>query len=275
MACLGFLNIIFIRIPILFLYYKLFNIKDSIGHKFYVILLFLSLSFYNFLLLVPPPVKRTHIDTREKSCFSNQRVIMGAIEMYNMDNKQMMTSIDFSRLLEGKYLKEIPQKPTNECDYFSEGDLSEDGYISCKKHGSVYLLNKKSEKESEEAHRIQEEKEKTIPYKVMTFFSSFDGFFINFSNNLLDVFERIIRLLPFWEFIGTIIFYSFIFGFGFTIRTTTLSYLGFSVLTLFLLLYEYFSTKYKINMANQKSIKVSVHNKIKYNKRTDCNNIKF
>ena len=263
MAFLGFLNIIFIRIPILFLYYKLFNLKDSIAHKFYVILLILSLSFFNFLLLVPPPVKHTHTDSREKSCFTNQRVIMGAIEMYNMDNEQMMTSIDFSRLIEGKYLKEIPTKPTKDCEYFSEGDLSEDGYISCKKHGSVNSLDQKNQKEREEANRILEEKKKTISYKVMSFFSSFDGFFINFSNNLLEVFEKIMRVLPFWEFFGTIIFYSVIFGFGFTIRTTTLSHLGFSALTLFILLYEYFSTKYKINKANQKSNIVSVHNKKK------------
>ena len=127
MAFLGFLNIIFIRIPILFLYYKFFIIKKSIAHKFYVISLFLVFSFFNFLLLVPAPVRHTHSDSREKSCFSNQRIIMGAIEMYNMDNEQMMNSIDFSRLLEGKYLKEIPKKPTTECDYFSEGDLSVDG----------------------------------------------------------------------------------------------------------------------------------------------------
>lgn len=119
MAFLGFLNIIFIRIPILFLYYKLFIIKNSIAHKIYVISIFLALGFFNFILLLPEPVRYTHTDSREKSCFTNQRVIYGAIEMYNMDNEKLMTSIDFSKLLEGKYLKEIPTKPSKDCEYFS------------------------------------------------------------------------------------------------------------------------------------------------------------
>ena len=69
----------------------------------------------------------------KKICFSTQRVIVKAVEMYNLDNdKNQMTSLDISALVKGKYLNKI----TNEyCDFHSEGDLSKDGYITCKVHG--------------------------------------------------------------------------------------------------------------------------------------------
>jgi hypothetical protein len=70
-------------------------------------------------------------------CLSNIRVITGAIEMYNMDHSQMMTELDLDKLVESHYLKEIPIKPTDKCDYFIVGDILSDGYIACKKHGTV------------------------------------------------------------------------------------------------------------------------------------------
>ncbi len=38
---------------------------------------------------------------RDKACFSNIRVIQGAVEMYNMDVATMMRTLDMDVLIEG------------------------------------------------------------------------------------------------------------------------------------------------------------------------------
>ena len=77
---------------------------------------------------------------RLKSCYSNQRVILGAIEMYNMDSSIMMEELNshnMQLLIDGKYLKEKPTSYDNHCEYASQGNLTEDGEIYCKYHGSI------------------------------------------------------------------------------------------------------------------------------------------
>ena len=75
----------------------------------------------------------------QKQCFSNQRVLMGAIEMYNMDHNNMMTNYDnsfFELLVRDKYL--TPSFMNNiECEFLSEGDLTGSGYIYCVNHGDT------------------------------------------------------------------------------------------------------------------------------------------
>jgi len=79
----------------------------------------------------------------QKACFANQRVLMGAIEMYNMDNDEMIKEITpdmFNAgglLLREKYLANPLRMPDPDCLIYSEGDLTGDsGQIRCKKHGS-------------------------------------------------------------------------------------------------------------------------------------------
>ena len=72
----------------------------------------------------------------QKICFSNQRCLMGAIEMYNMDSNTMISTFNpniYDTLLRGKYLQEELE---TECEFFVEGDLTEDGYIYCSNHGA-------------------------------------------------------------------------------------------------------------------------------------------
>ncbi len=87
------------------------------------------------------------------TCYSNLRVIQGAVEMYNMDIKTMMSDLDIERLLEGKYLKEKPRSPRPECRYFSDGDLTDTGEICCELHGGLI-----AETRSEIAKRVEREK---------------------------------------------------------------------------------------------------------------------
>ncbi len=80
---------------------------------------------------------------RLKGCYSNQRVLQGAIEMYNMDSSTMIEELNshtMHLLIDGKYLKEIPRGYDNHCEYASQGNLTEDGEIYCKYHGS-YTYN--------------------------------------------------------------------------------------------------------------------------------------
>lgn len=73
---------------------------------------------------------------RQKACFANMRVLLGAVEMYNMDNAVMMDKLDINKLVQGGYLKSSPAKPEAECSYNGYG-LTENGEIYCTYHGSI------------------------------------------------------------------------------------------------------------------------------------------
>ncbi len=67
----------------------------------------------------------------QKECFKIQQ----AFDMYNMDNSEIMTYPDIPLLVKKHYLKE-EDVLNNKCEYYAVGDISKDGYISCKTHGS-------------------------------------------------------------------------------------------------------------------------------------------
>lgn len=78
--------------------------------------------------------------SREKACYANMRVLLGAIEMYNMDNSVMLKTADDSaeqRLIADKFLKAPLSKPEPGCRYTSTGDLTGAGKVKCDVHGTV------------------------------------------------------------------------------------------------------------------------------------------
>ena len=87
------------------------------------------------------------------ACSANQRVLLGAVEMYNMDHKEMMSDLNIKELLKPyqdqyskksfTYLKSDPSQNKAGCEYTNQGDLTQDGYIICKKHGTVDQISKK------------------------------------------------------------------------------------------------------------------------------------
>ncbi|RCK78150.1 MAG: hypothetical protein OZSIB_1799 [Candidatus Ozemobacter sibiricus] len=89
---------------------------------------------------------------RAKACSANMRVLMGAIEMYNMDYSdhpiRVLEEKMYQRgglLLEKKLLNAPLRMPTEKCRYRSTGDLSsqkDPGIIFCNFHGSVDDLQK-------------------------------------------------------------------------------------------------------------------------------------
>ncbi len=71
-----------------------------------------------------------------KACAANRRVLMAAIECYNMDHAAMMSSLDMNALVSGKYLKE-PLKCPEGGTYVSSGDLTGPrAGVACSKHGA-------------------------------------------------------------------------------------------------------------------------------------------
>lgn len=84
-----------------------------------------------------PNFRKAREQSRHKACYANQRVLLGAVEMYNMDNPVLMRDLDIERLVQGKYLKGGISKPELGCNYASVGDLTGSGKISCTLHGPV------------------------------------------------------------------------------------------------------------------------------------------
>ncbi len=91
-----------------------------------------------------PNFRKAREQAREKACYANMRVILGAVEMYNMDHSDMITTdmgdpTDASSVLvSGGYLKGPIAKPETKCSYKIDGDISGVGKIVCSEvHGSV------------------------------------------------------------------------------------------------------------------------------------------
>jgi prepilin-type N-terminal cleavage/methylation domain-containing protein len=87
-----------------------------------------------------PNFKKAREQAREKSCYANQRVILGAVEMYNMDNSAMISTGLTGKLTTLKdqgYLKSEPQCPSTTGVYSETEDMSGGGKVSCTIHQTV------------------------------------------------------------------------------------------------------------------------------------------
>ncbi len=94
----------------------------------------------NFSGVQVPDFRKKRAEAQKKACYANMRVLLGAVEMYNMDHTEMMTSMDSNqiKLLVAKgYLKANIEPPTPQCKYYATGDLAADGIIACSLHGSI------------------------------------------------------------------------------------------------------------------------------------------
>ncbi len=98
---------------------------------------------YSFLPVAPlmiPNFRKAREQAREKACYANMRVILGAVEMYNMDHPVMLQAIDerhLSPLKDMQYLKCEISRPETGCSYYTLGDLTGNGMICCALHGTV------------------------------------------------------------------------------------------------------------------------------------------
>ena len=84
--------------------------------------------------------KKSRDYPRYQECLSNQRVIMGAIEMYNLDNSTLLENLDEDKikmLVDKGYLKISPRGPETSCKYLFTNKYSENGDVYCEYHGGV------------------------------------------------------------------------------------------------------------------------------------------
>lgn len=77
--------------------------------------------------------------TSGRVCFNNHIFLIDAVERYNKNHEKKMNNLDIAKLIEEQYLDAgFLQKDVQPgCSYYSVGDLSTDGTIKCKKHGSM------------------------------------------------------------------------------------------------------------------------------------------
>ncbi len=85
--------------------------------------------------------------SRQKACFSNQRVIAGALEMYWMDNSTPIGTTlpgrDFEELenmfIRCHYIKDTLDRPEEDCSYgiIVKDPEKYDYDVFCKKHGTI------------------------------------------------------------------------------------------------------------------------------------------
>lgn len=116
------------------------------------------------LFLIIGPIRHyRYVDYRtnpEKSCYSNIRVLQGAVEMYNMDNDTMMsTTLNLELLKKGDYIKKIEdfkgeKLPEPYCSYSISGDIRTEGEVLCKYHGTVDNTVPRKDKEEPYASMI-------------------------------------------------------------------------------------------------------------------------
>lgn len=84
-----------------------------------------------------PNFKTSRFQARHKACYSNIRVIQGAVEMYNADSSSQMSYLNMANLVKGGYIKPGIKCPeTNKEDYYGE-NLDSDGEVYCLKHGNL------------------------------------------------------------------------------------------------------------------------------------------
>jgi hypothetical protein len=79
-----------------------------------------------------------------KVCIANQRILTGAIEMYNMDNQNSLKELkkeDYLNndglLLRSGYLKKPLEMPSENCQLLFKLNDKNEPELSCKKHGSI------------------------------------------------------------------------------------------------------------------------------------------
>ena len=119
------------------------NKKKSYGFTFLELIIVIAIIGIICAMAIPNHRKCTRRHDPRKSCYSNIRVLQGAIEMYNMDNITMMTTyLNLNDLKNGNYIKKVedfsyPNTPEKSCKYCILGDITLEGQVYCQFHGTV------------------------------------------------------------------------------------------------------------------------------------------
>jgi len=88
-----------------------------------------------------PNFKAARERANTRACYANQKTVVGAMEMYNLDKNTKRTSLDgsfFTSLKSGGYLQSIPQDPGQGPGTSGNyKDTTENNGIKCVTHGSI------------------------------------------------------------------------------------------------------------------------------------------
>jgi competence protein ComGC len=109
------------------------SIVVSMGISAAIVVILASIAVPNF--------KAARERSNTRACYANQKTIVGAVEMFNLDKNMKRTTLDkrfFEDLREGGYLQSIPNDPgtgVNTEDHYHATD-SGNG-IACKVHGGI------------------------------------------------------------------------------------------------------------------------------------------
>lgn len=135
----------------LFIVYKISKKIDAViknmgcgcgcGLSVFELLIVVSIIAILAAMSQPTCVRGSRWQARQKACYSNIRVIQGAVEMYNMDAPLatgtknvylVMKKLNMQNLVNGGYLKPGIKCPEANSDiYRAFGDLSKNGEIGC------------------------------------------------------------------------------------------------------------------------------------------------
>ncbi len=144
-------------------------------------------------------------------CFSNQRVLEGAIEMYNMDNPEKITialpGADYENieaiLIREKYLYDPLIPPCNVCSYGYIEDEKGAAGVFCKNHGKPTIYSS-SYNENPKLPEYDKSKEKPLSQDYYQVRNT-----VKTSKTIKEIREKIIEIIiskPFLIFIGITIF---------------------------------------------------------------------
>ncbi len=96
----------------------------------------------------------TYATARGRACHANQRVLAGAVTMFNEDKGNTMTAITHAdvtsatgTLIVDRYLKSPVTPADVACEYRSHGDLTGPGIIYCTQHGPIPAIQDSIRKE--------------------------------------------------------------------------------------------------------------------------------
>ncbi len=117
---------------------------------------------------------------RTKACMANMRVLLGGVEMYNMDHVEMIDKqLDIQKLVDGRYVKSVPLCPDGGV-YSNRGDLSVDGQIQCSIHGTVENPIYPPEKNLQEAMNLETLIKKFLEFDQNALFRPTGGLYVVF-----------------------------------------------------------------------------------------------
>lgn len=119
-------------------------------------------------------------EARTRACMANMRVLLGGVEMYNMDHAEMMgKQLDIQKLVDERYVKSLPLCPDGGV-YSNQGDLSVDGQIQCSIHGTVENPVFPPEKNLQEAMNLETLIKKFLEFDQNGLFRPTGGLYLVF-----------------------------------------------------------------------------------------------